>query len=369
MSLQSGSHSVDQEEAMHLDTGPPSVERAGTTVSERPTFHPSVADAPADPSGQSAQGRVTVLIPTKDRPDLILRSVATALAQEGVDVEVLVVDDGSATPVSEVLAPDRRLRILRNERSQGVAAARNRGIDAAQTDWIAFLDDDDLWAPNKLARQLEAVTAANATWCHTGTLRLNGALGVDETWPIVQEETGFELLLVANLVSTPSTVMVSTAVLRDVGGFDPAFSIMADWDLWLRLAADRPAAVAPEPLVGYVIHDASMHRQNTAALRRELKAIKKKHRADGPIRSPQTWRWIARIHWDTGHRLKATPIALTAAVLYARQPWWGTDGLLARLLRKFRHHGPILAVPKKPAPAWVTRWASTDPAPAAIASE
>src|SRR5919109_858912 len=96
---------------------------------------------------------VTVVIPTKDRWDLLsTAALPSALGQEDVDLEVVVVDDGSTdeTPDHVVGLRDPRLRIVRHDRSLGVAQARNAGIRAANSDWIAFLDDDDVWAPRKL---------------------------------------------------------------------------------------------------------------------------------------------------------------------------------------------------------------------------
>ncbi len=339
---------------MHLDTGPPDVARAGSTMPERDLPHPLAGTIPADPSAPAAL--VTIVIPTKDRPDLIRRSVATALAQEGVAIEVVVIDDGSAFPAADAIAPEPRVRVLRNETSQGVARARNRGIEAATTEWVAFLDDDDLWAPDKLARQLAATVEGGYAWSHTGTLRLTEALAVDELYAPAQGETSLAMLISANRVYTPSTVLASTTALREAGGFDPSLSIMADWELWLRLASKHPAGAVQEPLVGYVVHERSMHRQNTKAHLRELRQIKRKHRAAGPVRSPGAWRWIASIRWKTGRRISALPIAAVSAALYLRQPWFGPDGLVTRVRRRLRRHLAGLHAGPQLAPPWVARW-------------
>ena len=106
---------------------------------------------------------VTVVIPTRDRGHLLPRSLRSALAQRDVTLEVVVVDDGSVPPaahnkvVARVCATDARVRVLRHMTPKGVSAARNSGIEAATGRWIAFLDDDDIWAPQKLASQLAAL--------------------------------------------------------------------------------------------------------------------------------------------------------------------------------------------------------------------
>src|SRR3712207_5655017 len=102
---------------------------------------------------------ISVVIPTRDRcAELMVAGLPAALGQEGVDHEVIVVDDGSADGTSALLADreEGRLRVIRNDSPRGVAAARNQGLRAALAEWVAFLDDDDLWSPHKLRDQLDA---------------------------------------------------------------------------------------------------------------------------------------------------------------------------------------------------------------------
>jgi glycosyltransferase involved in cell wall biosynthesis len=100
----------------------------------------------------------TVVVPTRDRPQLLTDAVDSALGQRDADVEVLVVDDGSRDPVS--LPADPRLRVVRHLRSRGVSAARNLGTSLASTPYVAFLDDDDRMRPHLVARSLELVAAS-----------------------------------------------------------------------------------------------------------------------------------------------------------------------------------------------------------------
>ncbi|MFL5884580.1 MAG: glycosyltransferase family 2 protein, partial [Thermoleophilaceae bacterium] len=95
---------------------------------------------------------VSVVIPTHNRWPQMRGTLDGALGQTGVEHEVIVVDDCSSDGTAEGLAgiENDRLRFLRHEQNRGVAAARNTGIEAARHEWLAFLDDDDLWAPNKL---------------------------------------------------------------------------------------------------------------------------------------------------------------------------------------------------------------------------
>src|SRR5918996_76049 len=112
--------------------------------------------------------QASVIIPTHDRRDLLRLTLRTVLWQTGIDLEAIVVDDGSTDGTSDVVQAigDARLRCVRHETPQGVSTARNHGMDLARGNWIAFLDDDDLWAPTKLRAQLDSATASNATWCY-----------------------------------------------------------------------------------------------------------------------------------------------------------------------------------------------------------
>lgn len=118
----------------------------------------------------------TVVIPTRDRWAIFSgAALPAALGQENINLEVVVVDDGSADGTADRLPAldDPRLRVLRHERSLGVARARNAGIEAARGEWIAFLDDDDIWSPRKLQTQIDAGTAAGGAFVYAGVLFLD----------------------------------------------------------------------------------------------------------------------------------------------------------------------------------------------------
>lgn len=91
--------------------------------------------------------QVSVVLPTRDRWTLAEDALHSALGQQGISVEVCVVDDGSLRPAPPGFGDDPRVRLFRHDRSQGVASSRNRAIHAARGKWVAFLDDDDVWAP------------------------------------------------------------------------------------------------------------------------------------------------------------------------------------------------------------------------------
>jgi glycosyltransferase involved in cell wall biosynthesis len=153
---------------------------------------------------------VTVVIPTLNRWQLLSRgALRSALEQEDVDVEVVVVDDGSTdeTPVRLAELDDERVRVVRHEQPGGLAHARNAGIAAARCEWVAFLDDDDLWAPWKLRRQLDAAAREDATFVYSAALYVTG--GQVELAPALEPEgLGQRLLAGEAIPAGGSNVMV-----------------------------------------------------------------------------------------------------------------------------------------------------------------
>ena len=252
--------------------------------------------------------QVSVIIPTRDRWTLLGRSLRCALSQEDVDLEVVVVDDGSrdGPPREMPELRDPRVRLLRHETSQGVARARNRAIAHAAGDWLAFLDDDDLWAPGKLAAQVAAGEAAGAGFVYTGTVWLNGEGVAGAIYEASPAETVAKSLRQANVVGGPSAIMAATEAVRVAGAFDTSFSVMADWDLWLRLAEREGAAACTPPLTGYVVHEGSMHRNDMDRVWREFRILKAKHRLPGEKMGGHDFRvWMAGTYRGQGDRIGA----------------------------------------------------------------
>jgi glycosyltransferase involved in cell wall biosynthesis len=192
---------------------------------------------------------VTVVVPTKDRPAVLAQALHTVLGQRGVEVRVLVVDDGSAVPVE---VADPRVEVLRNERPLGPSAARNRGAAAATTRWLAFCDDDDVWSPDKLAGQLAALERTGARWSCTASLTLSPTLAILGHRAAPGHPAVLPELLAFNVVpGGGSSVLVDADLLTETGGFDESMNRAEDWDLWIRLAMCSPLAAVDRPLVGY----------------------------------------------------------------------------------------------------------------------
>lgn len=268
----------------------------------------------------TARPEVSVVIPTRNREALLRRALASALAQEGVVVEAVVVDEASSDGTPAFLAGlrDDRVRWVRHELPRGVAAARNAGLEHAQAGWVGFLDDDDFWHPSKLAAQLAA--GEGVDWVCAGDVV------VDESGRMVGGHRpptpgDLPLLLTHNLVpGGGSGTLVRTDVARGMHRFDESLAILADWDLWIRLSLEGAPGAADRPLVGYQRHARSMSHHN-AGIERELRRVVAKHdvarRAAGVEVSRELWdRWVAQMAMRAGERRRAAALALAFAARF-----------------------------------------------------
>jgi glycosyltransferase involved in cell wall biosynthesis len=193
---------------------------------------------------------VSVIIPTYNRADLVRQAVASVAAQTYRDFEIVVVDDGSTDSTGEVLSAGPELRLLRHGRRRGVSAARNTGIKAARGRWLAFLDSDDLWLPDKLARQiflLESqpellICQTEETWVRRG-VKMNK--------PATHRKAAGRIFLpsLARCMISPSAVILHRQLLARHGGFDETLPAAEDYDLWLRLTWRYDVGLVEEPLV------------------------------------------------------------------------------------------------------------------------
>jgi glycosyltransferase involved in cell wall biosynthesis len=242
-----------------------------------------------------------------------MRTVESALGQAGVQVEVVVVDDGSTDATADQLAAraDGRVRLLRNERSVGQARARNQAIAAAEGEWLAFLDDDDLWAPQKTRAQLDAAQAAEAGFVY------GPALVVDDGFRIldVHEAPEPSELLCALVRGNAVPAGASNVMARS------ELSLLTDWDLWLRLAGESRAAVCGDPVMAYVQHGRNYILEGGVDKCREMEYLAAKHVAVEK-RCGVEFDVLGLVHWiaggqaAAGQRLRAVRTHLRGAVRY-----------------------------------------------------
>lgn len=196
---------------------------------------------------------ISVIIPTFNRALLLRRALASVLAQTRPCAEVIVVDDGSTDETGDVVtafagtAPGV-IRLLRQE-NQGAAAARNRGIEAAGGDLLAFLDSDDWWQPNKLELQTQAMAAhPKYLIAHTRELWFRSGKRVNQKKKHDPPHGDIFFRSLDMCVVGMSTVMARRALFDRYGLFDPLLPCCEDYDLWLRVGCREPFFLIPEAL-------------------------------------------------------------------------------------------------------------------------
>lgn len=199
--------------------------------------------------------KVSVIIPTYNRNTFIQEALNSVRAQSFMDYEVIVVDDGSTDSTGEMLQNtyDEKVHYMWQE-NQGESVARNKGIELANGEYIAFLDSDDKWLSKKLEMQvrlLDEYPEIGMSFCQaqlineTGNLLDSSVLGRN----LHENEITFENLVMHNLIGSVSSSMIRKVTLERIGGFDPLIRYGEDWDLWLRIHSLSKFGFISEPLV------------------------------------------------------------------------------------------------------------------------
>lgn len=323
----------------------------------------------ADRSGVASPPLISVVIPTRNRWAMLRDTLTTVLAQRDVELEVLVVDDGSSTAPAHVPA-DARITLLRQPTSQGVAEARNTGLAAANGAYVAFTDDDDFWAPDKLASQLAAMEATGASWASCGAVVVDDQMRIQNRQRASQSGDVGDRILATNVVpGGGSGVLSDTALVRRVGGFDPAFHMVADWDLWIRLGMAARLAAVDRPLLVYRMHAGGMSWRHDRTYD-ELWALEAKYADERSARGvemdwPRLEYWLADRKQRAGDRLGAARSFLrTSSVIgRPRSITRATEAFLWPGAQRFRNRRWGRRVPGE----WqdeVVRWLAPGAAPA-----
>ena len=230
----------------------------------------------AIPSSRSCLPTVSVVVPAYNAAAYIGDALSSVLAQTRLPEEIVVVDDGSKDgTVAAVEEPTKKaaaghLIHLVRQPNAGVMAARNRGIAEAKGEWIALLDADDIWFPDKLAHQVRHLDSAPADvllCCAAVAFRVNPPAATTKTRVDEARKISAAALLQRNWVVT-SSVLVSKVALSRIGGFSPRYNHAEDWAVWLRLAATGTTiCFTPTPLIGYRLTPGALGTRNPAYLR------------------------------------------------------------------------------------------------------
>jgi glycosyltransferase involved in cell wall biosynthesis len=222
---------------------------------------------------------VTVIIPTHHRPALLGRAIASAVAQTHAALEILVVDDGPSAEAEAATraAGDPRVRYLRHEVTRGAPAARNTGLREAKGEFVAFLDDDDTWMPDKLEKQLARFAGRGPD---LGVVYCSSVKFSDITQRVISESRAKPLraghvdFFRRTLFGT-SVPLIRRSCFDDVGGFDETLPGAQDRDMWIRLAARYAFDLVAETLVRHHIHGDQITANLDAKVRaRELLLVK-----------------------------------------------------------------------------------------------
>jgi glycosyltransferase involved in cell wall biosynthesis len=247
----------------------------------------------------------TVVVPTHDRSGWLRQTLRSVLWQEDVTLEVLVIDDGSSDDTAGAVetAGDARVRVIRHDAPQGVSASRNHGAAEARGEWLAFVDDDDVWAPRKLARQLAAAEDAGRSWAYTGCVNVDAELRLVGGRPPPPPDEVARRVFRANVVpGGGSNVVVRRATFERVGPFSLDLRNTEDWEMWIRLARHGPPAWVPEPLLGYRVHAANAS-LDVAVVLEGVELIERRHGIE--VDRGVLHRWIGESCLRSGRRAEA----------------------------------------------------------------
>ncbi|MGQ0615329.1 MAG: glycosyltransferase family 2 protein [Planctomycetaceae bacterium] len=219
----------------------------------------------------------SVVIPARNEERHITGALESVLAQTLAPRAVIVVDDGSTDRTGELAAACGPLQVVRHEISRGLAAARNSGVAAVATPWVAFLDADDRWDATKIARQAEVAAATGAGLVYCGLRSTRGDGSRDEEVPATVFRTHRllrrELACRNCITGSGSGVLVRTDLLRAAGGFAESLRVSEDWDMWLRLSVATTFAAVEEPLLTLLQRPASLGSDPERIFRGALEVI------------------------------------------------------------------------------------------------
>ena len=181
--------------------------------------------------------RVSAIIPTYNRKAFVLEAIESVLAQTYKDYELIVVDDGSDDGTAEALKQyGERIRYV-YQRHGGVSTGRNRGLELARGEFIAFLDSDDLWLPKKLQMQVAFMDAnPQAQICYTDEIWIRRGVRVNPRKKHAKYSGWIYPYCLPLCIISPSSALMRRDIFAEVGSFDPAFPVCEDYDLWLRVA-------------------------------------------------------------------------------------------------------------------------------------
>ena len=224
--------------------------------------------------------KVSVIIPCYNAMKFLPRTVRNVLAQTHQDFEIIIVNDGSTDNIEQWVSTlnDERVCLI-SQLNQGQSAARNRGIKYSSGKYIAFLDSDDLWNPQKLEKQVRILdNNPEIGLVYSWVLLIDECdRPLEKVWKISDEGNVWSKLIEGNIIACGSVPMIRSSCIDVVGLFNKFPFACEDWDFWLRIAAHYPFKVIKEILVYYRANSTSLSRSQLDGLEKKLLAMDKSY--------------------------------------------------------------------------------------------
>ena len=220
---------------------------------------------------------ISVIVPTYNRVHQLPRALDSILCQSCSPKEIIVVDDGSTDETSALMTSEYPEIVFIQQQNTGVSSARNVGIKRASGDWIAFLDSDDEWLPEKLEIQMKALYEnPGEKICHTNEIWIRNGKRVNPKKK--HEKFGgwiFQKCLPLCCIS-PSSVIIHKSIFKEIGLFDYSLPVCEDYDLWLRITARNPVLYIEKPfLIKYGGHEDQLSKKYWGMDRFRIKSLEK----------------------------------------------------------------------------------------------
>ena len=220
---------------------------------------------------------ISVIVPTYNRAQQLPRTLDSILCQSCSPKEIIVVDDGSTDETLALMTSEYPEIVFIQQQNTGVSSARNVGIKRASGDWIAFLDSDDEWLPEKLEIQMKALYEnPEIKICHTNEIWIRNGKRVNPKKK--HEKFGgwiFQKCLPLCCIS-PSSVIIHKSIFKEIGLFDYSLPVCEDYDLWLRITARNPVLYIEEPfLIKYGGHEDQLSKKYWGMDRFRIKSLEK----------------------------------------------------------------------------------------------
>lgn len=239
---------------------------------------------------------VSVVIPTRNRAEILKVAIASVFAQTYSDLELIIVIDGPDQTTEDSLKriSDHRLKVVVNPSNVGLAEARNVGVRHTQGKWVAFLDDDDEWLPEKLTKQIQKAQSVAGTHVLVVSRFLEQSNNMERVWPELLPESAHRLseyMYLKRGLMLPSTYFVSRQLLTDIP-FTPGLRHLEDVDWLLRIADDPRTQITavPDCLTVY-------------------------NNFHTPGRESLVGRWQVYLNWAVNHRHLFTPFAFSLYIV------------------------------------------------------